>query len=167
MMFNRNKVVELVTEFYREWQLAEGTEFIVMPDLEQALLFASVKGQDARWKDVLVSYNDRFVNEFIGRHGPDGVHRLVYDHVTTRPLRRTPQVWFGHGTIIAANFLGSFSRTIDEAIQNGLGWLIPADQTAVIVPMPTLRFAEGQPGVFHDDTGRPAIEWPGGSGCYF
>ena len=54
-----------------------------------------------------------------------------------------------------------------DAYEAGLGWLVPVHRELLLIPMPAVRTAEGQPNVLHDDTGRPAVEWLDGSGAYF
>jgi hypothetical protein len=161
MTFDSKRVVELVTEFYREWHAGDGADFVVVPSLETALPLVSSRGFDGRWKSPLVWGRAQDAAALAGHdYLQTDIHRLVFDHVNRR-------LWHPRDKPISANYVGRYSPTIDEACRHGLGWLIPARGAALIVPMPVLRFAERRHGVLHDDTGEMAIEWPDGSGYYF
>jgi hypothetical protein len=67
---------------------------------------------------------------------------------------------------VSANHWARFSHSLRTAHELGLGWLVPANKEVLIVRRPTLRFAEGRPGVLHDDTGKKAMEWADGTGYY-
>ncbi|MCW2685699.1 MAG: hypothetical protein JWR37_589 [Mycobacterium sp.] len=63
--------------------------------------------------------------------------------------RNERDAWFLRNIVVSANHLTRFSESLRQAHEHGLGRIIPANKEVLIVPRPTVRFAEGQPGVFH------------------
>jgi hypothetical protein len=167
MPFNRHRVVELVTDFYRAHDAAAGTKFVVVPNLDDALRMAAIHGPDQRLAEVSVRQTARTFQELDeDRRVLRGIHELVFRHVVQRDTD-SRRAWLGQAIVISASYVGSLSGPLAEACRNGLGWLIAANRTAILVPTPVVRVAEGRPDVIHDDTGRMAVIWPDGYGYYF
>jgi hypothetical protein len=167
MAFNRTRVVELVEEFYRANDAEAGTRFEVVSNLNDALEMASVSGPDGRLADASVRQTAMTVQELDEDHRVlRDVHELVFRHVVIR-RSGTPRFRVDGSIVISAGYTGGLPGSLGEACRNGLGWLIAADRTAIIVPTPVVRVAEGRPDVIHDDTGRMAVVWPDGHGYYF
>lgn len=168
MTFNRNRVVELVTDFYRANDAEAGTKYVVVPNLDDALRMAAVSGRDARLADVPVRLTARTVQELDeDRRILRGIHELVFRHAIQRDADGRRAIWLEQAIVISAGFTGLLPGPLGGACRHGLGWLIAADRTAIIVPTPVVRVAEGRPDVIHDDTGRMAVIWPDGHGYYF
>jgi hypothetical protein len=87
--------------------------------------------------------------------------------VVQRDTTGMREVWLRHAVVISAGAVGGLPGAVGEACRHGMGWIFAAERTAIIVQTPVVRFAEGQPGVRHDDTARMADVWPDGHGSYF
>lgn len=169
MGFDRERVVELVTEFYRSIGLYKATRITVRPNLDAALKLATHSKKDARlahladqngWGAWNVQELD---DERLVFSEP---HQVIFRHVLDRAvldLRR----FLGGSTILTAESADSVPDALTEAFRNGLGWLIAAHGKAILVPTPIIRVAEGRNDILHDDTGRMAVVWPDGHGYYF
>jgi hypothetical protein len=167
MAFNRNRVVELVTEFYRSNEAADGTEFVVALNLEHGLRMAALNRPAGRWASIPVVAVAGAAREASQHRGVvAGIHDHVFSHVSGRPVSG-PRASFDAGLVISADFASDLPAPLRRACRHGLGWLLPANRKAVIVPTPVVRLAEGRPDVIHDDTGRIAIVWPDSHGYYF
>jgi hypothetical protein len=94
------------------------------------------------------------------------IYERVLD-VESRRRRVGTVTWLASNSVVPVSRWARFSRSLRRAHEAGLGWLLPVRGELLLVPMPAIRNAEGRPDVLHDDTGRPAIEWPDGSGTYF
>jgi hypothetical protein len=136
MPFNRHRVVELVTDFYEAHDAAAGTKFVVVPNLDDALRMAALHGPDQRLSEVSVRQTARTIQELDeDRRVLRGMHELVFRHAVQRdPDNR--RAWLSHAIVISASYVGSLSGPLGEACRSGLGWLIAAKRTAILVPTP-------------------------------
>jgi hypothetical protein len=160
MTFDQQRVVELVTDFYREWHAEELIDFVVVPNLDEALALFRSRGFDRNWKSLTVWHRAYAAARL---SSSDYLETDVHDLVFRRVNRG---LWHPGTAPIAAKSLVRDSPAIEEACRHGLGWLLPARGAALIVPTPLMRFADRNHRVLHDDTGEMAIEWPDGSGRY-
>jgi hypothetical protein len=168
MAFDSTRVIGLVTKFYRDWGLGDDTRFLVVPSLEEALLLAHRRGTDPRWRKSREVWNQTWGAPRL-RDYLDGVHDIhdqVYRAASAHTRTNHRAGWWQYEPF-SADHLGHKSPAIAEACRYGLVWLIPIPGAALIVAMPLVRCAEGRRNVLHDDTGRMAVEWPDGTGCYF
>lgn len=167
MGFNRSHVVESVTDYYRAHDAEGGTRFVVAENLDDALRLAERCGPDARLAEIGVQQTATTIQELDeDRHRLRSVHELVFRHVLRRAPNGWPE-WLGKVIVVSAGYASTLSSPLGEACRSGLGWLIAADRTAIMVPMPVVRVAEGRPDALHDDSGRKAVIWPDGYGYYF
>jgi hypothetical protein len=165
MAFRRDHVVELVTDFYRERGVEEGTRFVVIPNLDEALNVASHSGIDPRLTDLpsrLTAHTMQELDE--DRRVVRSVHQLVFRHAIERGLPGLVS-WLAGAVVVTAGHASGGS--LREAARNGLGWLIAAERMAIMVPTPIVRVAEGRPDVIHDDSGRMAVVWRDSQGQYY
>ncbi|CAN5667852.1 hypothetical protein BH09ACT8_BH09ACT8_15600 [soil metagenome] len=168
MGFHRDQVIELVTEFYRAHGADEGTKYLVISNLDDAVRVAEVHGPDPRLANTTTRSTARSVQELDhDRRILGNVHELLLQQVMQRDTTGMREVWLRHAVVMSAGAAGGLPGVLGEACRYGMGWLFAAKRTAIIVPSPVVRFAEGQPGVLHDDTGRMAVVWPDGHGFYF
>lgn len=168
MAFKADRVVELVADFYRNFDAEAGTKFVVILNLEEALRVAAVHGPDARLADASVRLTARTIQDLDDdRRVLGGTHELILRHVIQRDADARRSIWLEQAIVISAGYAGVLPGPLGEACRNGLGWLIAANRTAIIVPTPIVRLAEGSSDVLHDDTGRMAVVWPDGNGYYF
>jgi hypothetical protein len=166
MPSNSNRVVELVADFYRARDVDAGTKYLVVPNLDDALSIAASHGRDARLAE-LQQRTANVVHELDDdRPVLRDIHELLFRHAVQRRAVHPP-IRLGNIVVLSAGYARELSGSLREACSNGLGWLIAADYTAIIVPAPVVRVAEGRPDVIHDDTGRMAVVWPDGHGYYF
>lgn len=167
MGFHRERVVELVTEFYRAHGADEGTELLVASNLDDALRLAVVRGADARFSEQFFRWAPTAMQDLGGDiHIAGGLHDLVFAHIV-RQGAELPRFRSGAVLVASADAAAALPGSLRMAIDYGLGWLIAADRTAIVVPSPVIRVAEGRPDVLHDDTGRMAVVWLDGAGYYF
>ena len=165
MSFHRDRVIELVTEFYRANGADEGTKYLVISNVDEAVRVAEVHGPDPRLADALPRSTARSVQELDhDRRILRKAHELVLQQVVQRDTTGKREVWLRNAVVMSAGAVGGLPRAVGEACHHGMGWLFAAKRTAIIVPSPVMRFAEGQPGVLHDDTGRMAVVSPDGHG---
>jgi hypothetical protein len=171
--FDESRARRAVAEFCRARGVGD-SHVTVVSHLYRALAIAELKGPDLRWRSVpfWTADDDRGYPPF--GYGFNAVITDVAQTVFNRVLelegrrRGLPTArWMESNSIVPASRWARFSRTMEEANAAGLGWLVPVRQELLLVPMPAVRTAEGQPNVLHDDTGRPAVEWADGSGTYF
>jgi hypothetical protein len=168
MAFNRNRVVELVTDFYRANDAEADTKFVVMLNLEDALRIAVVHGPDARLAGASVRQTARTIQDLDDdRRVLGGIHELVFGHVIQRDPDGRHAIWLEQAIVMSAGYARVLPGPLGDACRNGLGWLIAANRTAIMVPTPIVRLAEGRSDVIHDDSGRMAVIWPDGHGYYF
>jgi hypothetical protein len=64
MDFHRDRVIDLVTEFYRAHGADEGTKYVVLSNLDDAVRVAEVHGPDSRLADALTRSTARSVQAF-------------------------------------------------------------------------------------------------------
>jgi hypothetical protein len=166
-------VVGLVATFCQHRHVADGTRFTVVRSLEEAVRIATLKGPDNRWKKINTRSDLADFPEDATQSSSVANERLVRDLLLRQFNRESPfrrqntRPWFLSHIVVSASHWARFSHSLRKAHELGLGWIVPANKEVLIVPRPTLRFAEGRPGVLHDDTGKKAIEWPDGAGYYF
>jgi hypothetical protein len=138
-----------------------------VPNLRDALQLAELSGLDARLSNLSVRRPARTVQELdADRRTVTDVHELVLRHVIHRG-GTAPRPWLGKAVAASGGDADALPSPLGDACRSGLGWLIAANRTAIIVPAPVVRVAEGRSDVIHDDTGRMAVVWPDGHGYYF
>lgn len=168
MGFHRDQVIELVTEFYRAHGADEGTRFVVISNLDDAVKMAESHGPDARLREASTLPAARPVQELDhDRRDFSDSHDVLLRHEVQRDPTGAREIWLRCAVVITADAAEKQLGPVGQACRHGMGWLIAAKRTAIIVPSPVARFAEGRPGVLHDDTGRMAVVWPDGRGYYF
>lgn len=165
MAFHRERVIELVTDFYRSIGADEGTRFLVVQNLDEAVNLAVHTTADERVADIAVALGSTSVQELDDdRRELRNVHTVLFRQAVER-TESVLRMWLKVPVIVTDQ--GTRSAALAQAYRHGLGWLIPTRRTAIIVPLPVVRVAEGQPDVLHDDTGRMAVVWPDGHGHYY
>jgi hypothetical protein len=168
MAFNSTRVVGLVADYYRSHDADTGTKYLVVPNLDAALSLAASHRPDPRLAAHSLRQSARTLQELDeDRRRLGGIQRLVFGHVARRHVESRRIFGLSDIIVISADNAVGLKNAIGEASRSGLGWPIAADRTAVIVPTPVVRLAEGRPDVLHDDTGRMAVVWPDGHGYYF
>ena len=168
-----DEAIALVATFCRHHRVHEGTSFTVVPNFEEALRIAALKGPDNRWKRINARCDAADFPTSAPEHRAVAADRSVYEFLvrrddrlkSSRP-RKAMRPWFLSYIVVSAHHWARFSNSLRQAHELGLGWLVPANKEVLVVPTPTLRFAKGRPGVLHDDSGKKAMEWGDGSGCY-
>ncbi len=173
MAFDADAVIAIVERFCRRRSVAEGTSFTVVPSFTEAVRIALLKGPDNRWKRINARCDAADIPATALEHNPVTADRTVYEFLLrhehsakTLGPRTTRAPWFLSYIVVSAAHWARFSDALRQAPAHGLGWLIPAHREVLIVPAPEMRFAEGRPGVLHDDTGRHALEWADRTGYY-
>ncbi|MBA0045398.1 hypothetical protein [Mycobacteroides sp. LB1] len=169
MGFQQERVVELVTEFYRSIGLDKTRRITVRPNLDEALRLATHSQQDKRFADLADregwgAWNVQELDD--ERLVFSEPHQVIFRHVLDRSILDLRH-FLGGSTVLTAENADTVPNTLAEAFRNGLGWLIAAHGKAIIVPTPVIRVAEGGSDVLHDDSGRMAVVWPDGHGYYF
>ncbi|MBJ7336582.1 hypothetical protein [Mycolicibacterium sp.] len=142
--------------------------------LDAALTTAELKGPDLRWRTIpFWSPNDDPGQSLFGyefRAVLTDVAHTIYERILQLEgtKRRVPTTaWLDANSVVPVGRWARFSRAMRDALDAGLGWLVPVRGDLLLVPMPELRTAEGRTDVLHDDSGQPAIEWPDGTGDYY
>lgn len=174
MPFDAERVTALVAEFCRRRDVATGTTIRVAPNLDAAFDVVVLKGPDRRWRSIASRpCHDDFPESNSGLVKVPA-ERAVYDHAlrhydttSSGRLTRPSRAWCLKHVVVSAQHWARFSATIRTAREHGLGWMVPAHKDVLAVPAPTLRCLAERPDVLHDDNGRPAVEWPDGTGFYF
>lgn len=168
MAFNSTRIVELAADFYRSHGADAGTKYVVVANLDKALQVAAAHRVDPRMADHPLRQSARTLQDLDDdRRRLGGIQRLVFGHVVRRHIQSRHIVLLSDIVVISADNAIGLKNAIGEASRSGLGWLIAADRTAIVVPTPVVRLAEGRSDVLHDDTGRMAVVWPDGHGYYF
>jgi hypothetical protein len=171
--FDQTRVLDAIGTFCRTRNVAPA-KVAVVDHLDVALTAAVLKGPDPRWRTIpFWSPNDDPGQSLFGYEFKavltDVAHTLferILD-VETRKRRVQTAAWLDSNSVVPVSRWARFSRSMRDALESGLGWAVPVHGELLLVPMPEVRTLEGRPGVLHDDTGRPAIEWPDGRGDYF
>ena len=169
MVFYQERVVELVTDFYRSISLGETTRITVRPNLDAALRLATHSTRDARFAELATQGGwgawdvQELDEEPLVFHE---LHEVIFRHVLDRSVLELRH-FLGGSLVLTTENKGTVPESLAEAFRNGLGWLIAAHGKAILVPTPVIRVAEGRDDVLHDDTGRMAVVWPDGHGYYF
>ncbi|WP_255788283.1 hypothetical protein [Mycobacteroides abscessus] len=169
MVFQQERVVELVTEFYRSIGLEESTRITVRSNLDAALKLATHAKIDTHFVHLANQHDwaawtvHDLDDEPLVFNGP---HHVVLRHVFDRAVLDLLR-FLGGSAILTAENIDAVPEPLAEAFRSGLGWLIAAQGKAILVPTPVIRVAEGRSDVLHDDTGRMAVVWPDGHGYYF
>lgn len=171
--FDEAGVRRAIAAFRRARGIDE-TPVTVVPHLYRALAIAELKGPDTRWRSVpFWSADDDPGDPPFGYRFAEAlteVDQSVFNRVLEIEGRRRnlpAALWVDSHSIVPASRWARFSLAMRDAHAAGLGWIVPVRHELLLVPMPAVRTAEGQPTVLHDDTGRPAVEWMDGSGAYF
>lgn len=173
MVFDETGARDALDVFCRTRDVQPATVAVV-GHLDIALATAVLKGPDVRWRTIghwspsddpgqsLFGYEFKTVLN----DRAQAIYRRVLE-IETRKRRVSTQMWIETNAVVPVSRWARFSRAMRDALDAGLGWVVPVHGELLLVPMPTVRTAEGRPDVVHDDTGRPAIEWLDGSGAYF
>lgn len=164
---DKHRAIAVVEEFCSQ-RVQAAIRVTVVDDLPYAVRAAALRGPDQRWR-TLHSHNDP--DDLPPSSTPmagAAVDRQILTATVTAeipgPQRKPP--WFLRHTVTSTAHWARFSTSLRTARDHGVGWLIPVHGEVLVVPRPTVRCAEGQPDVIHDDTGRMAIEWPRGVGYH-
>ncbi len=172
-MSRRSQGVDAVETFCRTRTVAPATVWIVR-HLDVALTTEALKGPDIGWRTIpFWSPNDDPGQSLFGYEFTavlTDVAQVLYERIplieTTK--RRVPTAaWIDAKTVVPMGRWARFSRAMRDALDAGVGWLVPVHGGLLLVPLPEVRTAEGRPDVVHEDSGRPAIEWPDGTGDYY
>lgn len=169
MAFNQERVVELVTEFYRSIGLGESTRITVRPNLDAALRLATRSARDVRSRRSplrRVGVLGMCRNSTTSPWSSTSCMRSCSGMCWTVRRSSCGTFWEAAWSLTPEN-MDTVPEALAEAFRNGLCWLIAAHGKAILVPKPIIRVAEGRGNVLHDDTGRMAVVWPDGHGYYF
>lgn len=161
-------------EVFCRTRAVEAPRVSVVGHLHVALSAAVLKGPDLRWRTIQYwSPNDDPGQSPFGyqfRAELTDVTHTIYERileVETRKRRVRTAAWLETNAVVPVRRWARFSRAMHDALDAGVGWVVPVRGELLVVPTPIIRHAEGRREVLHDDTGRPAIEWPDGTGDYF
>ena len=165
-----DRLLGLVERFCGGRRVLAGTRLTPVPNLAAAVKVLALKGPDFRWRSI--NAHGEHTDFAPAREEPaEAATARTLLHLVTRieTHRRRPALpsWCLRHTVVSAAHFARFSAAIRAAEELGLGWLIPAHRELLVVPRPTVRTAEAQPALLHDDTGRMAAEWSDGTGYYF
>jgi hypothetical protein len=173
MSFDEPKAREALEAFCRTRNVAPASTAVV-GHLDVALSTAVLKGPDVRWRTIpFWSPNDDPGQSLFGYEFKAVLTDFasnVYERILaaeTAKRRLQAATWLDANFVVPVSRWARFSRAMRDALDAGLGWVIPVHGELILVPMPAVRTAEGRSDVLHDDTGRPAIEWPDGTGDYY
>jgi hypothetical protein len=173
LSFEESKARDAIDAFCRTRNVAPA-KVAVIGHLDVALTTAVLKGPDVRWRTVpFWSPNDDPGQSLFGyefRAALTGVAQTLYERILqieTSKRRVQTTAWLDSNSVASVSRWARFSRSMRDALDAGLGWVVPVHGELLLVPMPEVRTAEGRPDVLHDDTGRPAIEWQDGTGDYY
>lgn len=162
--FDADAALDLVTEFCISRDVYLGTKYSVIPQLDRALRIASLIGPDKRWSRIARWSGNDDTGAAPGAIVPNDLRDILYSRfVAAMPDAR----WLPPINVVSVSRWARFSQSMRRARDLDLGWIVPIHREVLLVPMPTVRYADGSAGVLHDDSGRPAIEWSGGSGIYY
>ncbi|QNJ95561.1 hypothetical protein HZU40_15870 [Mycolicibacterium fluoranthenivorans] len=162
--FDADAALDLVTEFCISRDVYLGTKYSVIPQLDRALRIASLIGPDKRWSRIARWSGNDDTGAAPGAIVPNDLRDILYSRfVAAMPDAR----WLPPISVVSVSRWARFSQSMRGARDLDLGWIVPIHREVLLVPMPTVRYADGSAGVLHDDTGRPAIEWSDGSGIYY
>ena len=172
MSFDEPKALDALDTFCRTRNVQPATVAVV-ERLDAALMTAVHEGPDTRWRTIpFWSPSDDPGQSLFGYEFAavltDVAHAL-YERILqieTRKRRMETSAWLESNSVVPVSRWARFSRAMRDALDAGLGWVVPVRGELLLVPMPEVRTAEGRPDVLHDDTGRPAVEWPDGTGDY-
>lgn len=162
--FDAERAVAAAIDFCTTYDVARHTRYSVVSRLDQALRIASLTGPDRRWRRMA---------RWSGNNDIEGLPETVLltderDFLYNRFVAALPEAdWLPPNTVISVSRWARFSPAMREAQALGLGWILPVQSEVLLVPMPATRYADGTARVLHCDTGRPAIEWPDGSGPFY
>jgi hypothetical protein len=170
--FDEPKALDALATFCRTRNVQPATVAVVR-HLDAALTTAVLKGPDVRWRTISFwSPSDDPGQSLFGYEFNaelTDVVQTLYERILqieTRKRRVETSAWLESNSVVPVSRWARFSRSMRDALDAGLGWVVPVHGELLLVPMPVVRTAEGRPDVLHDDTGRPAIEWPDGTGAY-
>ncbi|MFN8033507.1 MAG: hypothetical protein U0Q47_09435 [Mycobacterium sp.] len=174
MVFDEQAVLDVVREFCRRRRVDAGVRIRVVSNLDAAFDVVALKGPDNRWRSIVArpcgddfprSHSD-YAMAPAERAAYDHAFRQ-YDHRNFSCLTKRGRPWWLSHVVVSATQWAQRSELIQAARNDGLGWMVPANKDLLVVPRPTLRCLEDQPGVLHDDDGRMAVEWSDGTGFHF
>ena len=173
MSVDELKALDAIDAFCRTRNVAPA-KVAVVKHLEVALTTAVLKGPDVRWRTIpFWSPNDDPGQSLFGYEFKavlTDIGQTLYEsilQIETNKRRVQTAAWLDSNSVVPVSRWARFSRSMRDALDAGLGWVVPVHGELLLVPMPEVRTAEGRPDVLHDDTGRPAIEWPDGTGDYY
>lgn len=158
------KAVAAVTDFCLTYDVARNTRYSVVARLDSALRTAARTGPDRRWQRMA---------RWSGNNDIEGVPQTVLlsderDFLYNLFVAALPDAdWLPPNTVTSVRRWARFSPAMRAAQQLGVGWILPVRGEILLVPMPVTRCADSNGRVLHCDTGRPAIEWPDGSGPFY
>jgi len=171
--FDEPAVLDAVTRFCQPRNV-DDVRLTTVGHLDRALHILEMRGPDVRWRTVplwtpeddpgksLFGYEFKAVLTDVGQ----AIYERVLE-VESRRRRIRTETWLASNAVVPVSRWARFSRSLRRAHEAGLGWMLPVRGELLLVPMPAIHNAEGRPDVLHDDSGRPAIEWPDGTGTYF
>ncbi|MHA3022616.1 DUF6745 domain-containing protein [Mycobacterium sp. BMJ-28] len=162
--FDADAAIDLVAEFCTSRDVHLGTKYSVIPQLDRALRIAALIGPDKRWTRIARWSGNDDAGGPPGAVVPNDLRDILYSRlVAALPDAR----WLPPIGVVSVSRWARFSQSMRTARDLGLGWIVPIHREVLLVPMPSVRYAEGSTNVLHDDTGRPAIEWSDGSGIHY
>lgn len=162
--FDAEKAIAAAVDFCTTYDVARHTRYSVVPRLDQALRIAALTGPDRRW---------RRMSRWSGNNDIEGLPETVLladerDVLYNRFVAALPEAdWLPPNTVTSVSRWARFSPAMRKARNIGLGWILPVHREVLLVPMPRTRYADSGARVLHCDTGKPAIEWPDGSGPFY
>lgn len=116
-----------------------------MRNLDEALHLAAAHRRDPRPADHLLRQTARDIQELDeDQWRLVAIQRLIFRHVAQRRLEIRRHLALADLVVISADDVAGLKNAIGEAARSGLGWLIAAERTAIIVPRPVVRLAEGR-----------------------
>lgn len=119
MTFDDDGVIALVATFCRHRRVNEGTSFTVVPNFEEAVRIAALKGPDNRWKKINARCDAADFPTSVLERGSVATDRLVYefllrrdDRIRSPRWRKAARPWYLSYIVVSANHWARFSHSL-------------------------------------------------------
>ncbi len=128
-MLDEDAVIALVARFCRLRGLDWAWRIRVVPNLYSAFDAISLKGPEARWRNMVARRCDGDFPASADTYAFARAERTAYDHALRRyeqtnfsSMTRRKRWWLSH-VVVSGSHWARMSQTIREARDRGLGWI--------------------------------------------